>query len=130
MILIKPHTQTTIIRELARVLSTDLCIETLIIDTSNEIAGDGMTAHDCVGNARRMMVRICIGSNGLHRVPCHSTNGPIHTLNCARQVRSRDHQADVMIEGVQVRSDSIRHAPRTILSLTCPSHHRTTRPSS
>lgn len=65
-----PSTQTTIIRELARVLSLDLCLETLIIDTSNEIAGDGRIAHSSVGRARRMMVRrvdfmlsvLCLGT--------------------------------------------------------------------
>jgi stage III sporulation protein SpoIIIAA len=63
--------KTTIIRELARLLSLELHLEVLIIDTSNEIAGDGYVTHPSVGLSRRMMVR------------------------------TRDEQADVMVEGVQ-----------------------------
>ena len=29
----------------------------LVVDTSNEIAGDSVEPHPCIGNARRMMVR-------------------------------------------------------------------------
>ena len=63
--------KTTIIRELARLLSSDLSLSVLIIDTSNEIAGDGNVVHRSVGHSRRMMVK------------------------------TRDDQAAVMIEGVQ-----------------------------
>ena len=58
-------------RELARLLSEELRLEVLIIDTSNEIAGDGDMKHKSVGSARRMMVR------------------------------DRDEQWSVMVEGVQ-----------------------------
>lgn len=46
--------QTTIVREIPRVLARrhNVCI----VDTSNEIAGAGTKAHECVGKARRMMV--------------------------------------------------------------------------
>ena len=47
--------KTTLLREYARVLATnEKRVE--IIDTSNEIAGDGDTPHCSVGSARRMMV--------------------------------------------------------------------------
>lgn len=61
--------KTTIVREATRLLAerTNVCI----VDTSNEIAGDGDVPHPCVGFARRMMVA------------------------------SLDAQADVMIECVQ-----------------------------
>lgn len=52
-------------------MSTELKLEVLIIDTSNEIAGDGDETHKSVGMSRRMMVK------------------------------TRDLQAAVMIEGVQ-----------------------------
>lgn len=46
--------KTTILRETSRLLSarSNVCI----IDTSNEIAGDGNIVHAAVGNARRLMV--------------------------------------------------------------------------
>jgi hypothetical protein len=47
--------KTTIIRDLARLLSDDSWV--VIVDTSNEIAGAGPVAHASVGNARRMQVR-------------------------------------------------------------------------
>lgn len=56
---------------MARVMSTELKLEVLIIDTSNEIAGDGDETHKSVSMSRRMMVK------------------------------TRDQQATVMIEGVQ-----------------------------
>lgn len=46
--------KTTLVREVARVLA-DRC-NVLIVDTSNEIAGDGDVPHPCVGQARRMQV--------------------------------------------------------------------------
>ncbi|KAF1317551.1 hypothetical protein FI667_g14701, partial [Globisporangium splendens] len=47
--------KTTLIRDIARSISEtqeNVCI----IDTSNEIGGDGLVPHECVGWARRMMV--------------------------------------------------------------------------
>ena len=29
----------------------------VVVDTSNEVAGDGAVPHDCIGGARRMMVQ-------------------------------------------------------------------------
>ena len=61
--------KTTIVREVTRLLAETRNV--LIVDTSNEIAGDGDVPHPCVGLARRM------------------------------HVRSLAEQGDVMIEGVQ-----------------------------
>jgi stage III sporulation protein SpoIIIAA len=48
--------KTTALREIARVLADDLLKRVVIIDTSNEIAGDGDIAHPAIGRARRMQV--------------------------------------------------------------------------
>jgi stage III sporulation protein SpoIIIAA len=48
--------KTTLLREGARVLSTELKKRVIIVDTSNEIAGDGDIAHPGIGNSRRMQV--------------------------------------------------------------------------
>ncbi len=48
--------KTTLLREAARVLSKDLGKRVIIVDTSNEIAGDGDTPHPAVGPSRRMQV--------------------------------------------------------------------------
>ena len=61
--------KTTIVREATRLLAE--MSNVLIVDTSNEIAGDGDVPHPCVGLARRL------------------------------QVRALDEQGSVMIEGVQ-----------------------------
>ncbi|MCY4583716.1 MAG: AAA family ATPase [Chloroflexi bacterium] len=47
--------KTTILRELARVLA-DAGKRVIIVDTSNEIAGDGDIPHPAIGRARRMQV--------------------------------------------------------------------------
>ncbi|MEP0906606.1 AAA family ATPase [Leptolyngbya subtilissima ST-M1] len=48
--------KTTALREIARVLADDLQKRVVIIDTSNEIAGDGDIPHPAIGRARRMQV--------------------------------------------------------------------------
>jgi stage III sporulation protein SpoIIIAA/predicted RNA-binding protein Jag len=63
--------KTTKLREIARILSTDHHKRVIVIDTSNEIAGDGDIPHPGIGQARRM------------------------------QVSSPDHQHAVMIEAVE-----------------------------
>lgn len=57
LILGKPGTgKTTMLREVARVLADDLIKRVVIVDTSNEIAGDGDIPHPGIGRARRMQV--------------------------------------------------------------------------
>src|SRR3989441_4892113 len=48
--------KTTLLRESARVLSTELNKRVIIVDTSNEIAGDGDIPHPGIGSGRRMQV--------------------------------------------------------------------------
>ncbi len=48
--------KTTILREAARVLADDLGKRVVIVDTSNEIGGDGDIPHPGIGRARRMQV--------------------------------------------------------------------------
>ncbi len=50
--------KTTKLREIARVLSDEAKRRVVIVDTSNEIAGDGDVPHPGIGFARRMQVRI------------------------------------------------------------------------
>jgi len=47
--------KTTLLREAARILAESLRV--IIVDTSNEIGGDGDVPHPAVGRARRMQVR-------------------------------------------------------------------------
>jgi stage III sporulation protein SpoIIIAA len=67
--------KTTIVREATRLLAMESNV--CIVDTSNEIAGDGDVPHPCIGLARRMMVP------------------------------SLDDQADVMVECVQNHTPEI-----------------------
>ena len=48
--------KTTALREIARVLADDLGRRVMVIDTSNEIAGDGDIPHPAIGRARRLQV--------------------------------------------------------------------------
>src|SRR5579862_6663961 len=52
--------KTTKLREVARVLSDEAMKRVVIVDTSNEIAGDGDVPHPGIGSARRMQVRVAI----------------------------------------------------------------------
>ncbi len=49
--------KTTMLREAARVLADDFGKRVVVVDTSNEIAGDGDIPHPGIGKARRMQVR-------------------------------------------------------------------------
>ena len=49
--------KTTKLREISRLVADDLKKRVVIVDTSNEIAGDGDVPHPAVGHARRMQVR-------------------------------------------------------------------------
>lgn len=58
--------KTTVLREVARLLSGDQFNKrVVVVDTSNEIAGDGDTPHPCIGRARRVQIS--------HRDEQHST---------------------------------------------------------
>ena len=48
--------KTTILRETARVLADEAGKRVVVVDTSNEIAGDGDVPHPAIGHARRMQV--------------------------------------------------------------------------
>jgi stage III sporulation protein SpoIIIAA len=48
--------KTTLLRECARVLADEVGKRVVIVDTSNEIAGDGDIPHPSIGRARRMQV--------------------------------------------------------------------------
>ena len=60
--------KTTVIREMARVLADDLKKRVVIVDTSNEIGGDGDVPHPAIGSARRMQVA---DPSQQHRVMVH-----------------------------------------------------------
>jgi stage III sporulation protein SpoIIIAA len=49
--------KTTKLREVARILSEEFKKRVVIVDTSNEIAGDGDIPHPAIGRSRRMQVR-------------------------------------------------------------------------
>src|SRR5690606_12593471 len=48
--------KTTMLSETARVLAAELRQRVVVVDTSNEIAGDGEIPHPAIGRARRMQV--------------------------------------------------------------------------
>ena len=48
--------KTTALREIARVLADEFGRRVMVIDTSNEIAGDGDIPHPAIGRARRLQV--------------------------------------------------------------------------
>jgi stage III sporulation protein SpoIIIAA len=50
--------KTTLLREAARVMADELTKRVIIVDTSNEIGGDGDIPHPGIGRARRMQVPV------------------------------------------------------------------------
>ena len=49
--------KTTKLREISRLVADELGKRVVVVDTSNEIAGDGDVPHPAIGHARRMQVR-------------------------------------------------------------------------
>ena len=49
--------KTTKLREISRLVADELHKRVVVVDTSNEIAGDGDVQHPAIGSARRMQVR-------------------------------------------------------------------------
>lgn len=48
--------KTTLLRDAARILSDEAGRRVVVVDTSNEIGGDGVVPHPAIGTARRMQV--------------------------------------------------------------------------
>lgn len=46
--------KTTLLRDVVRLLANDFNKRVIVVDTSNEIGGDGAVPHTCLGKARRM----------------------------------------------------------------------------
>lgn len=69
--------KTTLIRDIARCIS-ESGVNVCIIDTSNEIGGDGLVPHGCVGWSRRMMVK-SLGEQASVMVECVQ-NHTVETL--------------------------------------------------
>jgi stage III sporulation protein SpoIIIAA len=57
--------KTTMLREVARVLADDANKRVIIVDTSNEIGGDGDIPHPAIGGARRMQVATPAAQHGV-----------------------------------------------------------------
>jgi len=57
--------KTTMLREVARVLADEFHKRVIIVDTSNEIAGDGDIPHPGIGAARRMQVATPASQHGV-----------------------------------------------------------------
>ncbi len=48
--------KTSLLRDITKQLADVLKRRVIVVDTSNEIAGDGPVTHECIGRARRMQV--------------------------------------------------------------------------
>lgn len=91
------------IRDVAHMLSLEGEQNVVIIDTSNEIAGDGVCTHESVGMARRMMVKKpedqfnvmleCVQVSSLARCQLHCH----HTLPADHALILQNHTPDVVI---------------------------------
>ena len=46
--------KTTLLRDVVRTLADTFDKRVIVVDTSNEIAGDGAVPHSCISSARRM----------------------------------------------------------------------------
>src|SRR5438067_12326539 len=57
--------KSTLLREMARVLADDLDKRVIVVDTSNEIAGDGDIPHPGIGRSRRMQVSTPLGQHAV-----------------------------------------------------------------
>jgi stage III sporulation protein SpoIIIAA len=97
--------KTTMLREVARVLADDFKKRVIVVDTSNEIAGDGDIPHPGIGHARRMQV-------------------PTPTLQHAVMIEAvENHMPEVIVIdeiGTELEAAAARTAPRSRTSCSTP----------
>jgi stage III sporulation protein SpoIIIAA len=83
--------KTTIVREATRKLAEEQNV--IVVDTSNEIAGDGKCPHSCIGHARRMMVP-SLDQQGSVMIECVQNHTPhvmvIDEIGRPREVKAAD----------------------------------------
>lgn len=100
--------KTTKLRETSRVLANDLEKRVVIVDTSNEIAGDGIVPHRSVGRARRMqvpkvvlqhMVMIEAVENHMPEVIVIDEIGTVEEAEAARTIAERGVQLIATVHG-------------------------------
>lgn len=87
--------KTTMLREIARVLAEDFSKRVVIVDTSNEIAGDGDIPHPGIGPARRMQV-------------------PEHDLQHAVMIEAVENHMPQVIVVDEIGTEAEAYASRTI----------------
>lgn len=88
--------KTTVLRDAARILSDEERLNVVVVDTANEIGGDGVVPHRSVGMARRMMVP-------------HKSVG----MEAHRSV-GMEAQADVLLEAVRNHRPDVIAGPMAI----------------
>ncbi|MEW6281801.1 MAG: AAA family ATPase, partial [Candidatus Eremiobacterota bacterium] len=87
--------KTTMLREIARVLAEDFSKRVVVVDTSNEIAGDGDIPHPGIGPARRMQV-------------------PQHDLQHAVMIEAVENHMPEVIVVDEIGTEAEAYAARTI----------------
>ncbi|MDR5693741.1 MAG: hypothetical protein QN198_09835 [Armatimonadota bacterium] len=63
--------KTTLLRDSARILADDLQRKVVVVDTSNEIGGDGQIPHPAIGRARRLQIPAADPSRPNFRAQAH-----------------------------------------------------------
>jgi stage III sporulation protein SpoIIIAA len=97
--------KTTIVREAIRKLAQEKNV--VVVDTSNEIAGDGTVPHGCIGLARRMMVPT-LDQQGAVMVECVQNHTP-HVMVIDEIGRPREVQAARTVKQRGVRMIASAH---------------------
>jgi len=93
------------VREAVRVLAE--CNNVCVVDTSNEIAGDGVIPHGCIGLARRMMVPT-LDAQSQVMVECVQNHTP-HIMIIDEIGRSREVEAARTVKQRGVRMLASAH---------------------
>ncbi|MCK5353239.1 AAA family ATPase, partial [bacterium] len=105
--------KTTLLREAARVLADELGKRVVVVDTSNEIAGDGDVPHPGIGRARRMQVlspelqhRVMIEAveNHMPEVILIDEIGTLEEARAARTIAERGVQLIATAHGITLNN--------------------------
>eukprot|EP00536_Pseudo-nitzschia_multiseries_P010783 jgi/Psemu1/204118/e_gw1.341.10.1 len=97
--------KTTIVREATRILARKKNV--VVVDTSNEIAGDGASPNSCIGLARRMMVP-SLDKQSQVMIECVQNHTP-HVMVIDEIGRSREVQAANTVKQRGVRMIASAH---------------------
>src|SRR5206468_2562595 len=110
--------KTTLLRDLTRIASTDLRRRVVVVDTSNEIGGDGNVPHRAIGTARRIQVPDRADQHRLLLEAVQNHTPEVVVIDEIGTKAEAESVASIAERGVQLIATAHGHALRNLVKNT------------